>query len=286
MSEVFNESLWGNLKGNIWDTVKREASGLSKADIAQLSLDIAGIFDPTGAADAAGTLLSAARGDWWGAGLSLLGVIPYIGDVGKLGKIGKVAPKTAEMLGMFMKGAGDLSKAGADTLAKYFSPQQIIEAKRKATEAVRKAMQKKRNKDPNCKECKKIKRANRMPTKGGKWNTPDGKPPKDGNGTFTLDQPKKLPDGSTVDKIEFKDGFPDFDKYTHGGPGNFKDIDGMTGDPGKDMKLLRDQHGIKDPGDGWTLHHHENGSVGYIPSELNNTIPHTGGASIIDTDLY
>lgn len=58
-------------------------------DITQIGLDIVGIFEPTPFADGANTLISLGRGDWLGAGLSLLGVVPYLGDLGKLGKLGK-----------------------------------------------------------------------------------------------------------------------------------------------------------------------------------------------------
>ncbi len=53
------------------------------------ALDIVGIADPTGAADAISATLEAKRGNWKGAVLSGLGIIPYLGDLGKAGKIPK-----------------------------------------------------------------------------------------------------------------------------------------------------------------------------------------------------
>lgn len=62
-----------------------------KLDLTQAALDIAGIADPTGAADAASGLISISRGDWLGAGISAVGaILPYAGDAAKLGKLPKL----------------------------------------------------------------------------------------------------------------------------------------------------------------------------------------------------
>ena len=58
-------------------------------EILSAALDLAGIVDPTGIADGANAVLQAKNGDWLDAGISLLGVIPYVGDVAKVGKIKK-----------------------------------------------------------------------------------------------------------------------------------------------------------------------------------------------------
>ncbi|MBX2836463.1 MAG: hypothetical protein KTR35_06395 [Gammaproteobacteria bacterium] len=60
-------------------------------DLAQLGLDVVGIVEPTPFADGSNGLISLFRGDWVGAGLSALGVIPYIGDLAKIGKLGRWA---------------------------------------------------------------------------------------------------------------------------------------------------------------------------------------------------
>jgi RHS repeat-associated protein len=62
---------------------------LQGESIVSAGLDIVGILDPTGVADGLNAGLQAKNGDWWGAGISALGVVPYIGDVAKVGKIGK-----------------------------------------------------------------------------------------------------------------------------------------------------------------------------------------------------
>ena len=58
-------------------------------DVLSAGLDIVGIIDPTGVADGLNAGLQAKNGDWVGAGISALGVIPYIGDAAKIGKVGK-----------------------------------------------------------------------------------------------------------------------------------------------------------------------------------------------------
>lgn len=58
-------------------------------DVTQLALDVIGVFEPTPFADGTNALISLARRDWLGAGLSVLGVVPYIGDLAKAGKLPK-----------------------------------------------------------------------------------------------------------------------------------------------------------------------------------------------------
>lgn len=65
------------------------------ADLAQLVLDITGFVDPTPASDGLNALISLGRGDWLGAGLSGLSMVPYIGDLAKAGKFPKYL-KTVE----------------------------------------------------------------------------------------------------------------------------------------------------------------------------------------------
>jgi hypothetical protein len=58
-------------------------------DLTQMGLDVAGLFDPTPISDGANGIVSLFRGDWLGAGISAVSMIPYIGDAAKLGKLGK-----------------------------------------------------------------------------------------------------------------------------------------------------------------------------------------------------
>lgn len=65
-------------------------------DLGQLTLDVVGIFDPTGLSDGANALISAGRGDWVGAGLSLAAVVPIVGALATAGKLGKWAETVAK----------------------------------------------------------------------------------------------------------------------------------------------------------------------------------------------
>ncbi|MDO5088132.1 MAG: hypothetical protein Q4D74_11090, partial [Comamonadaceae bacterium] len=52
-------------------------------DLTQIGLDIVGIFDPTPISDGSNALISLFRGDFLGAGLSAVSMIPYVGDAAK-----------------------------------------------------------------------------------------------------------------------------------------------------------------------------------------------------------
>ena len=301
MTEAYNDALSDTLQGNIWTTMKREAASMSPADYAQLTTDVAGIFDPTPISDGVGTLISVGRGDWLGAGLSLVGMVPYVGDLGKIAKIGKYAPRTARVLETFLRHSDNLARMGKDALSRAFSLPQVAAARKKATDRVRQAMLDARKKKPNCKDCEKLKgpdgtrRKLDMPQKGGTWNTPDGKPPVSGTGQFTFDQPRTLPDGRKVDHIDFVNGEPDFTAYAHN---NTKyDLWEVTGDVATDEAALRRQMG---PGfsppstantpSGYVLHHGSDGSVMYVPRVLHDKgmggVAHSGGNSVLNNELF
>ena len=69
----------------------------------QTTLDIAGIFDPTGIVDGVNAIIYASRGEWVNAGISALAIVPYIGDLGKGGRLGTklVAKGGATVLGHY-----------------------------------------------------------------------------------------------------------------------------------------------------------------------------------------
>lgn len=90
-SSGISESLRG-----VWDEfwkVKDRIGSLSREerelalDVVGLALDITGTFEPTPFSDLAGAALTTYRRDYRGAFLTLLGVIPALGDAAKLGKI-------------------------------------------------------------------------------------------------------------------------------------------------------------------------------------------------------
>ena len=60
-------------------------------DLSQMVLDLAGFVDPTPFSDGSNAAISISRGDWFGAGLSGISLIPYVGDLAKIGKLGRWA---------------------------------------------------------------------------------------------------------------------------------------------------------------------------------------------------
>lgn len=60
-------------------------------DVTQMILDLSGILDPTPVSDGSNVVISLARGDWAGAGISSVSLLPYVGDLAKAGKLGKWA---------------------------------------------------------------------------------------------------------------------------------------------------------------------------------------------------
>jgi hypothetical protein len=72
-----------------------DEKGALLLDLGQMVLDIAGIFDPTPISDGISGVTSLFRGDWLGAGISVVSMIPYVGDLAKAGKLPKLL-KTIE----------------------------------------------------------------------------------------------------------------------------------------------------------------------------------------------
>lgn len=60
-------------------------------DVVQAALDVGGMIEPTPACDGVNGLISLYRRDWFGAGVSLVSVVPYVGDLAKGGKLGRYA---------------------------------------------------------------------------------------------------------------------------------------------------------------------------------------------------
>lgn len=74
--------------------VKADEIQIDKLDALQMALDVIGLIPGAGApADILNGVISAARGDWLGAGLSLLGVVPVAGEAATVAKIAKGADR-------------------------------------------------------------------------------------------------------------------------------------------------------------------------------------------------
>lgn len=191
MTDAYQDALQEQAKKSLWDTLAQEAKGMSKLEVASLTADVAGIFDPTPACDVAGGLLSLAQGDLLGVGLSVASFIPYAGDaLAKPLKIAKRAPRTAKLIEKLLLRGDNLAKAGRAALEQTFKLSEVAAARRKALARVQQAMLDARNRVPGCEDCAKLvdvdgtRRMLQLPASGGTWKTLDGTQPASGSGVF------------------------------------------------------------------------------------------------------
>ena len=98
---------------------------LEGSDVVHAALDVAGVFDPTGVADAANASLYAAEGGGWGDILiSAAGVVPYAGDLAKAGRIAKSVDKISSAVKAADK-ANDARKASKTTDVVTYAGQKV-----------------------------------------------------------------------------------------------------------------------------------------------------------------
>lgn len=307
MTDTYNDLLSEELRSNVWETLKSEATSMSPVQYATTVADIAGIFDPTPFSDGAGLVLSVAQGDVLGSLLSLGGlVVPYVGDaLAKPMKIAKYAPKTAKALEGMLHAGDNLAKAGRETLEKAsLTLEKVAAARKKALERVKKAMMEARKNPAGCEDCAKLieKKADGSVKKKGKLDSPNnssnghwkgGEKPIDGTGTFVFEEPKVLPDGTIVKEIEIENFSPDFDDYVEGGKYELWNVTGDVGSDTKELtKMMRETNPNWEPPDNrlFTLHHFEDGQVGFVPTVIHDKtrggVAHTGGNSMMNNELF
>ncbi|PSJ43515.1 DNA/RNA non-specific endonuclease [Allosphingosinicella deserti] len=112
----------GQRAGNAAPAGLNEAQKELALDLTQMGLDVAGLFDPTPISDGANGIVSLFRGDWLGAGISAVSMVPYLGDAAKLGKLGKwgetvmKAVELARTDSAFAKAAGPALKKISDAI--------------------------------------------------------------------------------------------------------------------------------------------------------------------------
>ncbi|TDK29601.1 hypothetical protein E2F50_22435 [Rhizobium deserti] len=275
------------LKTGIWDNVRE----MAKKDPAIMT-DVVGIFDPTGAADLASAGIRVAKGDWWGALFSAVSAVPFGDIIGKTKLLSRYGPKGVGLGKAVASYFGKSSKALQESLGAMKGAKAAIAARQRALAKVREAMKKKRQGKKNCRECDKAPNG-RMPRNGenGNWVDKNGNKidqPSSGNGFFKFNEPKKLPDGRVVDGIDYKDGFPDFDKYVVGGK---HDLPVVTGNASTDAGALSKMLGKAPPNSrDFVLNHFEDGTVGYVPRVIHDTgkggVAHVGGNSLVNSELF
>lgn len=263
-------------------------------EMAQIAADAAGLVDPTPTSDAISASISVARGDWWGAALSVVSMIPYAGDA--IAKPVK-AVRASKSVARIRKSLTAAKKA----LEKL--ERQALNARKKAATAIRK----KRRIGKNS-----TKAAQNKVTQNCNYNRFGTRLPNDGKWSGEIGNSKWTPEPGTkraniVNKytngkpIEFKNGYPDFSPYLHKHKGKPASVDiemqgyiTKTSKSGRTYKANPDGPNadkamkVRDPGwelpDGYTWHHNQNGkTMEAVPSDLHSsiTVPHTGGGSIV-----
>jgi hypothetical protein len=263
-------------------------------DEMQSALDIAGVVDPTPISDAASGLISLSRGDWFGAGMSLVSMLPYVGDA-----VGKTA-KGARLLAKMAK----LKDRVADNVIR--GRQIVANALKKDAEAIRA----KRAAD----KAQKIEEGivNRCPMGGNRFGTQSPKEVwiKGERGNGQWDPKKSGLDKDRIEDIEsvtggkplkFENGNPDFSEYVH----QVKGTDGKmipskveieldrAGNREKDFAKAREAMAEKlgvekyqEPRD-MVWHHKEDGTtLELVPKDLHNNVPHSGGVSLAKDPSY
>ena len=132
-------------------------------------------------------------------------------------------------------------------------------------------------------------RIDKTPINGGKWTG------KRGESDFVLDEPIKLPNGRTIEKVTYRNGVPDFSPWqeaqveiaemTNNRYGNFKQADTALADywtkikynnrkwEPRDVEAYRNSHNL-------TWHEMSNmKSMQLVPFDLNDTFLHCGGVA-------
>lgn len=245
-------------------------------EYAKAAVDAAGIADPTPVSDCIGAAMSLAEGDFVGAGLSLVSVVPYFGDaVAKAAKGLRATKKITALAESIAK----VSK-GLDQLKDKF-------ARRKAAaERVRKARREAVGSVQECAKKGKWGDGIQLPATG-KWSPPDSK----GHGKWTSDDGKY--------SVEYREGYPDFSNAK--GPAGSDIIKGkveidMSGNRKADDRLadeaMRKIHGDDwSKPDGYTWHHNEDGTTMElvrrdVHDKAESGAAHAGGASLVKSEEF
>ncbi|PTL75692.1 HNH endonuclease [Vitiosangium sp. GDMCC 1.1324] len=254
-----------------------ELNTVLKSDLAQAAVDVAGIVDPTPISDVIGAGMSVARGDWVGAGLSLISVVPYVGDaLGKTAKGARLAGRIADLKKGIESSAASIRKIYADRRAAA-----AIERAKRKKEAAEAAVKKKKCQTCPDEDAAAGKYGTRLP-RDGKWS---GEP---GNSDWLPDpnteRGKAILEATGGKPIAFKEGYPDFSPYAV----KTVEID-MVGKNSADFRSANAAAGF--PGSespkGYTWHHKEDGvTMELVPFDINKNVPHEGGSSVVRSPGY
>lgn len=147
------------------ETEEEGITGEQVLDGIQLGLDVVGLIPVVGeAADIISAGISLARGDYVGAGLSLLSAIPFVGYAGSAGKAARYGAKMAEASGKAAKEAAEkTAKEAADKAAKEVAEKKARDAAARKQEQGAKIKPKKMpKKKPECFDPRKSKKYKKM----------------------------------------------------------------------------------------------------------------------------
>lgn len=110
---------------NNWESMEQDSQGKDSIDTdsvlngIQFALDVSGMIPLAGAVpDLLNAAISAARGNWTEAGISLLAAVPFIGDVAGATKIAYKGTKFAKKATTALKSAKPFQLAKADNIIK------------------------------------------------------------------------------------------------------------------------------------------------------------------------
>ncbi len=290
---IKNPEIQGQLAKLEGDTAKAGAE-LEKAML-DSAIDLAGVVDPTPISDAIGFARSAASGDWIGAGLSLISMLPYAGDaIAKPVKGLRVGKKILA-----------LKKRIADNVVK--ARQIVVNTLKDDAAAIRVKRAAKKGEDLGeelIQRCPmEVNRyGTHTPKKGWEGSGERGNGPWNPNQSgMDADKVKEIESITHGKPITFKEGYPDLSEYTYQAKGvDGKTISGdveiqmsRTGDREKDFAMARkamaDKLGLdefEEPRN-LTWHHVEDGTtMQLVPKQLHKNVPHTGGVSIAKDPSY
>jgi hypothetical protein len=256
---------------------------LEVLDALQLLLDLVGMVPGAGAIpDLLNGCISLARGDFFGAALSVFSAIPAAGDVVGAGKIIKNGEKYVEALKLVESKVLPKLPANVAKPLKEF----IDKAKDKLDELMGKGKTAEKAPDaPN--EKPKTGEGDEAAKKGDtqvkstrKPHQPDRKKWEEKGGKVT-----DHPDGSRTytdknnNSVTYgKDGYPDFSPHS---AVDVK-VDNLSGKYGPDAKLANDAAGLSRTPDGYVWHHVQDGkTMQLVPQSVHNNFPHSGGSSVI-----
>ncbi len=90
-------------------------------DVLVAALDIAGIFDPTGIADAVSGTIEIKNGNFWSGLASYAGIFPYLGDLAKLPKLPKDIKVIKRVISLVRKAQKGLKFKSEAHLIEHFT---------------------------------------------------------------------------------------------------------------------------------------------------------------------